>query len=40
MSLEVLKIIVMLCNINSLEDRKSRWTELQVVEKYQRDCRV
>lgn len=38
--LKVLKMIIMLCAVNSLEDTHGKWTELHNIEKYQRDCRV
>lgn len=38
--LEILKIIIMLCSINALEDSKGSWTELPKIEKYQKECRV
>lgn len=40
MNLEVLKLIIMMCSINSLEDTNGKWTELHVIEQYQKDCRV
>jgi hypothetical protein len=40
MSFEVLKLIIMMCSINALEDSRSNWTELPKIEKYQRNCRV
>ena len=40
MSLEVLRVIISLCAINSLEDTKGKWTELPVIERYQKECRV
>lgn len=39
-SLKILTMIISLCQITSVEDNKSSWTELQKVERYQRDCRV
>ena len=40
MTLEILKMIIMLCSINALEDSNSKWTELPVIERYQKSCRV
>ncbi len=40
MNLEVLKLIIMMCSINSLEDTNGNWTELHKIEQYQKDCRV
>lgn len=40
MTLEILKVIISLCAINALEDTKGKWTELDKIEKYQKDCRV
>jgi hypothetical protein len=39
-TLEVLTLIISLCGITALEDNRSKWTELQNVEKYQNKCRV
>jgi hypothetical protein len=39
-SLEILTMIISLCNISALEDNRSKWTELAKVEKYQKECRV
>ena len=40
MSIEILRLIISLCAINSLEDTKGKWTELPVIERYQKECRV
>jgi len=40
MTLEILTLITMLCNVTALEDKKSNWTELKYVENYQKKCRV
>lgn len=39
-SLEILTMIISLCNVSALEDNGSKWTELAKVEKYQKECRV
>jgi len=43
-SLEILTMIISLCNVSALEDRskvsRAKWTELAKVEKYQKECRV
>lgn len=40
MGYELLAMVISLCSIQALEDQKSKWTELQVVEKYRKDCVV
>jgi hypothetical protein len=40
MTVKILALIVSLCQITSVEDNKSNWTELKNVEKYQKECRV
>lgn len=37
---KILTMIISLCQITSVEDNKSKWTELKNVEKYQKECRV
>lgn len=40
LDLKILTMIISLCKISALEDKKSKWTELQNVEKYQLECRI
>ena len=40
LSFKVLTLIISLCNITSVEDNRSNWTELKNVEKYQLECRI
>ena len=39
-SLEILTMIISLCNVSALKDNGNKWTELAKVEKYQKECRV
>jgi hypothetical protein len=40
MTLEMLRLIIAICAVNSLEDKRGNWTEYDKLEKYQRECRV
>lgn len=40
LDMAIITLIISLCNITSVEDNKSSWTELKNVEKYQLECRV
>ncbi len=40
MTVEILKVIIALCAINSIEDNKSDWMEFKKMQKLQRECRV
>lgn len=39
-SLEILTMIISLCNVSATKDIGNKWTELAKVEKYQKECRV
>lgn len=40
LTLNMVSIIIAICNISALEDTKGKWTELPNVEKYRRECRI
>ena len=37
---QILAMVISLCNIQSLEDVRGKWTKLQAVERYQKECRI
>ena len=40
LKIEILNIIIAICNVTSLETNSSKWTELRDVAKYRKECRV
>lgn len=39
MTLEVLKIIILICSTTSVEDNSSNWSEFKQMQAHQRECR-